>query len=99
MKAKKLTDNEITAKLPKLPKWKIENGKLHREYAFTDFVQAFGFMSSVALLAEGMNHHPEWLNVYKTVKIDLTTHDCGGISERDFTLAEKMEALAQLLGQ
>jgi 4a-hydroxytetrahydrobiopterin dehydratase len=98
-KAKKLSDSEITSHLSKLPKWKLENAKLHREYKFADFVQAFGFMSSVALIAESMNHHPEWFNVWSTVKIDLTTHDCGGISERDFALAEKMEELARKAGQ
>ena len=98
-KAKKLADSEISAGLSKLPKWKLENGKLHREYKFADFVQAFGFMSSAALIAESMNHHPEWFNVWSTVKIDLTTHDCGGISERDFALATKMEDLAKKAGQ
>jgi len=98
-KAKKLTESEIASHLPKIPKWKIENGKLHREYKFADFVQAFGFMASAALVAESMNHHPEWFNVWSTVKIDLTTHDCGGISERDFALAEKMEELAKKSGQ
>ena len=98
-KAKKLSDSEVTSGLSKLPKWKLENAKLHSEYKFADFVQAFGFMSSAALVAESMNHHPEWFNVWSTVKIDLTTHDCGGISERDFALAEKMEELARKLGQ
>ena len=98
-KVPKLNDGEITAGLKKLPKWRLESGKLHREYKFADFVQAFGFMSSVALMAEGMNHHPEWFNVYSTVKIDLTTHDAGGISEKDFALAEKIEAAAGKLGQ
>jgi 4a-hydroxytetrahydrobiopterin dehydratase len=98
-KARKLNDSEISAGLQKLPKWRLENGKLHRDYKFTDFVQAFGFMSSAALMAEGMNHHPEWFNVWSTVKVDLTTHDAGGISERDFALAEKMEAAAAKLGQ
>ena len=98
-KVPKLNDSEIAAGLKKLPKWRLENGKLHRDYKFADFVQAFGFMSSVALMAEGMNHHPEWFNVYSTVKIDLTTHDAGGISEKDFTLAEKIEAAAGKLGQ
>ena len=98
-KAKKLSESEIASHMSKLPKWKIESGKLHREYKFADFVQAFGFMTSAALVAESMNHHPEWFNVFSTVKIDLTTHDCGGISERDFALAEKMEELAKKSGQ
>ena len=95
----KLPDAEISTRLGRLPKWRLENGKLHREYKFKDFAQAFGFMSSVALMAESMNHHPEWFNVWSTVKIDLNTHDAGGITELDFTLAEKIENAAKLLGQ
>jgi 4a-hydroxytetrahydrobiopterin dehydratase len=95
----KLSDAEISSRLSKIQGWKFENGKLHREYKFKDFVQAFGFMSSVALCAEAMNHHPEWFNVWSTVKIDLNTHDAGGITELDFTLAEKIEQLAKQLGQ
>jgi 4a-hydroxytetrahydrobiopterin dehydratase len=93
-KRSKLSDAEIGAGLAKLPKWSLQGGKLHREYKFADFVHAFGFMSSVALIAESMNHHPEWFNVWSTVKVDLNTHDAGGITELDFTLAEKMDALA-----
>ena len=95
----KLSDADVSARLSKIQGWKLENGKLHREYKFKDFVQAFGFMSSVALCAESMNHHPEWFNVWSTVKIDLNTHDAGGITELDFTLAEKIEKLAKQLGQ
>ncbi|MDH5171990.1 MAG: 4a-hydroxytetrahydrobiopterin dehydratase, partial [Gammaproteobacteria bacterium] len=61
---------------------------------FKDFVEAFGFMSRVALLAEAMNHHPEWSNVYNRVDIHLTSHDAGGISERDFTLANRIDRLS-----
>jgi 4a-hydroxytetrahydrobiopterin dehydratase len=67
---------------------------LHREYRFTDFVEAFGVMTSVALVAERMNHHPEWFNVWNTVRVDLTTHDAGGITANDFELAEAMERIA-----
>jgi len=74
--------------------WRIEGGKLHREFRFADFVQAFAFMSGCALLAERLNHHPEWFNVYNRVRVDLTTHDAGGITERDFELARGMNALA-----
>ncbi|HYG74976.1 MAG TPA: 4a-hydroxytetrahydrobiopterin dehydratase [Planctomycetota bacterium] len=91
---KKISDAEISQALTKLPHWKLENGKLHRNYKFKNFVEAFGFMASVALVAESMNHHPEWFNVYSTVKVDLNTHDAGGITELDFKLAEKMEELA-----
>ena len=90
----KLTDSEIQARLQELPGWRVVNGKLHRELQFADFVTAFGFMTQVALLAEKRDHHPEWFNVYNKVVIDLTTHDAGGISAKDFELAKAMEALA-----
>ncbi len=91
----KLSDADIQAKLSDIPSWAVADGKLHREYKFRDFVQAFGFMTSAALVAESMNHHPEWFNVYSTVNVDLATHDAGGITELDFTLAGKMEELAK----
>ncbi len=90
----KLSDTDIQAKLGNMPGWSVVDGKLHREYKFQDFVHAFGFMASVALVAESMNHHPEWFNVYSTVNVDLATHDAGGITELDFTLAGKMEDIA-----
>ena len=90
----KLSDTDIQARLGSMPGWTVTDGKLHREYAFKDFVRAFGFMASAALVAESMNHHPEWFNVYSTVRVDLATHDAGGITELDFTLAGKMEELA-----
>jgi len=90
---KKLTDPEISGKLATLKGWSIANGRLHKEFQFKSFVQAFGFMTSVALIAEGMNHHPEWFNVYNKVTIDLTTHDVGGISNFDFEFASKVELL------
>jgi len=89
----KLSEPEILAALPDLPGWALAGGKLHREYQFADFVQAFGFMSSAALVAESMGHHPEWCNVYNRLTIDLTTHDAGGISAKDVELAGKLEAL------
>ncbi|MEH6635336.1 MAG: 4a-hydroxytetrahydrobiopterin dehydratase [Halioglobus sp.] len=67
--------------------------KLYGNFVFTSFIEAFGFMTKVALLAETMNHHPEWHNVYSCVKIHLTTHDVNGISERDFTLASQIDSL------
>src|ERR1700744_4593445 len=89
----KLSDKEVTAQLAKLPEWSLLAGKLHRELKFADFVEAFGFMTRVALLAEKADHHPEWSNVYSKVVIDLTTHDCDGLSERDFALALQIDAL------
>ena len=69
----------------------------YREYRFADFVTAFAFMAGVALVAERMNHHPEWFNVYGTVRVHLTTHDAGGITRKDLELARAMDALAARL--
>jgi len=92
---KKLSAEEISPRLAALPGWSVASGKLKKEFQFKSFVEAFGFMSSVALLAESMNHHPEWSNVYNRVTIELVTHDAGGLSSRGFDLAEKIEALQQ----
>lgn len=73
--------------------WCIKEDKLYREFKFANFVAAFGFMTQVAMLAERANHHPEWFNVYNKVAISLTTHDAGGISERDFKLAQEITKL------
>ena len=92
----KLTAAELQQALPTLASWSLVNGKLHKAFQFASFIEAFGFMTKVALVAEAMNHHPEWFNVYNRVTIDLTTHDAGGISARDFELAAKMDSLAQV---
>ncbi len=84
---------EIAQELGTLPDWRLRNGKLYRQFAFPDFVAAFGFMSRAALLAEKADHHPEWSNVYNRVEVYLTTHDAGGITARDFALARAMQAL------
>jgi 4a-hydroxytetrahydrobiopterin dehydratase len=89
-----LSEAEITAALKKLGGWSLVGGKLHKEYRLKSFVEAFGFMTRVALIAERMNHHPEWSNVYNRVTIDLMTHDAGGISGLDVEFAEKADALA-----
>jgi len=91
---KKLSDSEIQEKLAQLSGWNIENGKLHKNFQFQSFVEAFGFMTKAALAAEAMNHHPEWFNVYNKVTVDLSTHDLGGISTWDFELAKKMDEFA-----
>jgi 4a-hydroxytetrahydrobiopterin dehydratase len=90
----KLSSEEVEQRLRGLDGWTVLEGKLHREYRFGNFIEAFGFMTSGALAAESMNHHPEWSNVYATVRIDLTTHDAGGITERDFELARRFDELA-----
>ena len=92
--AQKLSDAEVTSRLLELNGWGFSNGKLQKTFTFASFVSAFGFMSSVALLAESMNHHPDWSNVYNRVTIGLNTHDVGGISDLDFTLAKKIDAIA-----
>ncbi len=93
MKPTKLSDDDLRAQLEKHPHWTLVGGKLHREFKFADFVSAFGFMASCALVAEKLDHHPEWFNVYSKVVVDLTTHDAGGISALDFALAQKMDQL------
>ena len=93
MQARKLTDDEIGKLMTKLPGWSVKSGKLHREYECKDFVTAFGNMTRVALVAEAMNHHPEWFNVWNKVIIDLVTHSVKGISDLDFVLAEKVEEI------
>jgi 4a-hydroxytetrahydrobiopterin dehydratase len=94
--AVKLSTVQINTALKELgSSWKLKNNKLHREFQFKTFVEAFGFMSSVALVAESLGHHPEWFNVYNRVTIDLTTHDVGGISTLDVELARKINELAQ----
>lgn len=90
-----LSTAELNDALTQLTGWSIERGKLHRQLQFKSFVEAFGFMSSVALVAESMGHHPEWFNVYNRVTIDLTTHDAGGITSKDIELARKINELAQ----
>jgi len=90
----RLEPDEIARRLATLAGWTVAGGKLHREYRFADFVEAFGFMTRAALVAERMNHHPEWFNVWNTVRIDLTTHDAGGITARDFELAAAMQHAA-----
>ena len=94
MAAKKLSDAQIQASLDQVDGWTIEDGKLHKEFQFDTFVTAFGFMTQLALVAESMNHHPEWFNVYNRVTIDLTTHDAGGISELDFQWAKQADAIS-----
>ena len=90
-----LPETALNAALAALDGWSLRAGKLHREYVFADFVAAFGFMTSAALVAQALDHHPEWFNVYNRVTIDLTTHDAGGVSELDVELAHALEDLAR----
>lgn len=91
----KLADDALAVALEQTAGWTLKDGKLHRVLQFADFVEAFGFMTQVALVAEKMNHHPEWCNVYKTVAISLSTHDVGGLTQKDIELAQ---AINQLVG-
>ena len=90
-----LGENERTEALANLPNWQFDDERsgIKRTLKFKNFVEAFGFMSQVAILAEKANHHPEWSNVYSTVKIVLTTHDVGGLSAKDIELATKIDAI------
>jgi 4a-hydroxytetrahydrobiopterin dehydratase len=89
----KLSDEQIKKELTNLPGWSLVNGKLHKDFVFKDFIEAFGFMSTAALHIEKMNHHPEWFNVYNKIKVDLTTHDAGGITQNDINLARILNSL------
>ena len=92
----KLSAAERRRAMARLKGWKKVRGRdaIHKAYRFKDFNEAFGFMGRVALTAEKMDHHPEWFNVYNRVVVDLRTHDCDGISDRDFELAGKIDTLA-----
>ena len=93
MTPKLLGDKELVALREELPKWEIKHSRIRRKWQFTNFVEAFGFMTKVAMLAEAMNHHPEWSNVYSTVTIELTTHDFNGLTSRDIELAKAIDLL------
>ena len=89
----RLSMQQIQMRLQGLNNWSYLQEKLYAEFTFSSFVDAFGFMTKVALIAESMDHHPEWSNVYDRVRIHLTTHAVCGISERDFELAGRINAL------
>lgn len=98
MSNEKLTGDAREAALAALAKtgWRMVKGRdaITKTFVFANFIDAFGWMSRAALVAEKMNHHPEWFNVYKTVEVTLSTHDVGGLSALDLALAEKMDKLA-----
>ncbi len=93
MAIQKLSEVEISSAIAQLAGWAVVDHKLQKNFKFRDFVEAFGFISKVAIVADKMGHHPELFNVYNKVKIDLTTHDAGGISALDFELAQKIDKL------
>ena len=92
---RKLTEDEIQTRLSRLSGWTYEGGSLQKTFRFKNFVQAFGFMSSCALVAERLDHHPDWSNSYNRVFVQLKTHSADGITELDFQLAEAMEQLSR----
>ncbi len=91
----KLNEVERQAALERLTDWRLTEGRdaVFKRFVFADFNAAFGFMTRTALIAEKMDHHPEWLNVYKTVEVTLSSHDAGGLTERDISLAEAMDRI------
>jgi 4a-hydroxytetrahydrobiopterin dehydratase len=93
---RKLSEEEITRQVANLDGWKVVNGKVNKTFKFDDFIQAFGFMTRVAMEAEKMSHHPEWFNVYNIVRIDLITHDVDGISNYDIKLAKSIDKIVKV---
>ena len=93
-KMQKLSDSDIQTALKNLDGWSLQGNKLHRQFKFGNFNEAFGFMTRLALVAEKLGHHPEWFNVYNRVTIDLTTHDAGGLTELDVKFAEQANTFA-----
>lgn len=89
----RLSQVDIDNELKELSGWSIRNEKLHKEFQFESFNQAFGFMTRAAMEIEKMNHHPEWFNVYNKITIELTTHDAGGITKNDVSLAKILNSL------
>ena len=96
--AERLTDAKIDEALDGLDGWTRAGDAIERSFEFADFVSAFGFMTSCALVAESMNHHPEWSNVYNRVEVTLSTHDAGGLTQLDVDLATRMSELATRCG-
>tara|TARA_B100000700_G_C14818792_1_gene748817 strand:- start:485 stop:775 length:291 start_codon:yes stop_codon:yes gene_type:complete len=93
MKATLLNDQEIKSLQEKIPKWNLADKKISRQLQFSNFIDAFAFMTKVAIIAEGMGHHPDWSNVYAKVTIELSTHEVGGLSNLDFELASNIDKL------
>ena len=89
----RLSSESIEHELKNLKGWMVVNNKIHKEFEFDDFNQAFGFMTRAAMHIEKMNHHPEWFNVYNKIVVDLTTHDAGGITQNDINLAKILNSL------
>tara|TARA_Y100001968_G_C18962010_1_gene528180 strand:- start:117 stop:407 length:291 start_codon:yes stop_codon:yes gene_type:complete len=91
MEASLLTSQDIKSMKTSFPKWDFTDTSLIRSFRFPNFIEAFGFMTKIAIIAEGMGHHPELTNSYSQLKVELTTHDLGGISNLDVELARKID--------
>ena len=89
----RLSESDIDEELKKLSGWNVKDDKLHKEFQFDNFNQAFGFMTRAAMEIEKMNHHPEWFNVYNRITVNLTTHEAGGITNNDVNLAKILNSL------
>ena len=89
----KLSAEEISEQLKNLQGWSIKDEKLHKDFEFESFNEAFGFMTRASMEIEKMNHHPEWFNVYNRITVELTTHDAGGITQNDINLAKILNSL------
>lgn len=89
----RLTEDQVKRELQGLQGWSVVGGKLRKDFVFSDFVEAFGFMTRAALHIERMNHHPEWFNVYNKITVELVTHDAGGITQNDINLAKTLNSL------
>lgn len=91
----RLSEEQIAEGLVGLPAWRLQDGKLHREFRFANFSEAFAFMTRVALEAEKRDHHPDWSNVYNRVVVDLKTHDVAGVSQKDLDLAAAIDRISE----
>jgi 4a-hydroxytetrahydrobiopterin dehydratase len=89
----RLSDEQIKTELAGLLGWSVVNGKLHRDFVFDDYIEAFGFICQASIHIEKMNHHPEWFNIYNKISVDLVTHDAGGITQNDIILARILDSL------
>jgi|TARA_B110000467_G_scaffold103353_1_gene93756 4a-hydroxytetrahydrobiopterin dehydratase len=89
----RLSESEIDEEIKKISGWSVKDDKLHKEFQFDNFNQAFGFMTRAAMEIEKMNHHPEWFNVYNRITVDLTTHEAGGVTNNDINLAKILNSL------
>lgn len=89
-----LPESEVRRRVQELPGWSLEGSEIVKEFRFSDFSEAFGFMTRLALVAEKMDHHPDWSNVYSRVTIRLSTHDAGGVTEYDLEMATAADRLA-----